>query len=551
MIFFQRKEAQSLAQRFAKGLLVSIGVLVFTLDGHAEAVGMRVIVNSNEDGGVLADDRLTLREAIEIVNGSLSLDRLSARERQQVISGETQGKNEILTPRIEFNLPEGKTTIYLQNLLPALQMPVIIDGNTQPKFVAGEKAIIPKPEVAITAAANKEIFRGFTVVSSGVTIRGLSLYGFSYRHRSTASSPPADIFIANRSWYMVNGEFVSTEKEEKSSIDNAPKDVVIEYNWLGISPEQEGNKLKQNNTEENNSLGNLDNSPGNLKFNSAFGVSVFNSFGTKIYRNRISQHDGSAIITGVRSQNLVISDNIIEYNGFRGMPDAIRLEGDISNTQILFNQIRDNAGSAIYLFKPEGAAEIRENLISNNGQAYRRAAIYLMGNNNQVLKNQIRHQSGPGVVVTAYPNSQGNFIKNNRFSDLAGLSIDLVTQLNTDIFAYQIGDGRNPPMTSWQRRRKTGNFGIDAPRFISKEFFINNGKVTLLGQAEAGTEIEIYRVEDNALSESLGTVTCNSQGKFAITLDNLKPGDKVSALVNHVKYGTSEPAVNAVIRDLK
>src|ERR671933_2211047 len=161
---------------------------------------------------------------------------------------------------------------------------------------------------------------------------------------------------------------------------STPKDVVIEQNWLGIPPDER--------------------MPSRT---SAFGVSVFNSLGTTIRRNRIANHEGSGIITSVQAKNLLVTENIIVGNGIAGMPDAIRLEGVIDNSQINGNLICGNDGSGVYLFKPEGAVQIRDNQITFNGRRLRRAAVYLMGDGNQVINNQIAYQSGPGVVVTSYP----------------------------------------------------------------------------------------------------------------------------------------------------
>ncbi|HEY9807198.1 MAG TPA: OmpA family protein, partial [Candidatus Obscuribacterales bacterium] len=40
----------------------------------------------------------------------------------------------------------------------------------------------------------------------------------------------------------------------------------------------------------------------------------------------------------------------------------------------------------------------------------------------------------------------------------------------------------------------------------------------------------------------------NEQGRFSATLNSLQPGDRISAIATDSRYGTSEPAVNALIR---
>ncbi|BAY10927.1 right-handed parallel beta-helix repeat-containing protein [Calothrix sp. NIES-2098] len=478
---------------------------------------VKVVVNSNQDGAIQADDVLTLREAIALVNGTLPIEQLSDREKAQV---QTLGNN--LPSRIEFNLPPQERAIALKELLPPLASPgLVVDGTTQPGYDDAKS-----PIVAITTTNDADVIRGLTVVADNITIRGLSLYGFTARHGATASIPPADIFIAPLS------EVVEV-KGSKTYASTPPKDVVIENNWLGIPPDA--------------SL------PSKT---SAFGVSVFNSIGTTIQHNRIAHHDGSGIITSVRAENLQVKENIITHNGLGGMPDAIRLEGVISNTQITANSIQFNAGSGLYLFKPEGSVKIIDNTISNNGQQLRRAAIYLMGNGHEVVNNKITEQPGPGVVVAAYPQSQGNRIQNNQFAKLQGLSIDLVSQQHVGVSDYQQGDGANPVHDSYQRHRQTGNFGIDAPSFLSREFFIlQDGSVTLDGIAAPGSVVEIYQVSEyrdniSTLNQAIATVNTDGDGRFSVKLGNLKAGERVSAIAIHPRYGTSEPADLTLIRSL-
>jgi parallel beta-helix repeat protein len=503
--------------------------------------GLRIVVNGNQDGVVQTDNVLTLREAIELTNGTLTLEQLSESEKDQVTVIQNADEADLyegqVRSRIEFNLPAEQTTIRLTEELPPLaHHGLVVDGSTQPGYEQINEesiSVISTPIVEITPADATEIFRGLTVVADGVTIRGLSLYGFSAKHRNTAVTPPADIFIAHRPPPPnLTGQRSPAENAPFHQRDIPPKDVVVEQNWLGLS---------QSVTNQR----------------SAFGISVFNSFGAVIRQNRIANHDGSGIITSVQAINLEITQNVLEQNGSAGMPDAIRLEGLLRGVQIINNTIQNNAGSAVYLFKPNGAVQIQNNTISQNGRRFRRAAIYLMGNEHVVTNNQIREQNGPGVVVTAYSQSDRNLIQNNQFSQLAGLSIDLITQQNVSPQDYQQGDGANPITNSYQRRRKTGNLGIDAPQFLSPEFFLNpqTSSVTLDGLATPNSQIEIYQVTEDAglqgpLNQSIATTNTDKNGHFSITLGTLKAEDRVSAIATHPQYGTSEAAVNAVVRSL-
>ncbi|MBW4642777.1 MAG: OmpA family protein [Goleter apudmare HA4340-LM2] len=501
---------------------------------------LRVVVNSNQDGDVLADDQLTLREAIELVNGTLSTTQLSSAEKALVQPLTENGS------RIEFNLATSATTIFLEKELPPLVSPgLVIDGSTQPGYnqsgSATAEIAIPVPVVAITTAANKQVIRGLTVVSDRTTIRGLSIYGFNADpiqqelgslvvydrtpRPTTLTTPPGDIVIAHSMPPVDNQK------------DVPPQDVVIENNWLGLTTDE---KMPQQ--------------------TSAFGIYVFNAQGAKIRRNRIYYHDGSAIITAVRGENTLVQENIIVGNGIAGMPDALRLEGMVSKSQVIGNLICANDGAGVYLFKPDGEVEIRDNRIIYNGRRLRRAAVYITGRNHQVLGNQITHQTGPGVVVSALAQSQGNMIQNNSFAALEGLSIDLNTQGNLDVSDWQRGDGPNPKRNSPNRRRETGNGAINAPEFVAREFVPNSDRVTVQGKADPGSEVTIYRLGDyqkgkqalytsgyGALSQPLATAPVDEKGNFSFTLADLQVGDVVSAIATDSRYGTSEPAVGAII----
>ena len=524
----RQKENRENRRPIALLLLTAFGWLPMAplLAQEAASSRLKVVVNSDQDS-IQADGGLTLREAIALVNGTLSVDRLSEAEKSQVSTATGA------TSEIAFQLAAGQTVIRVSNLLPDLAVPVIIDGTTQTGYATNTPAIAELPLVApiveLTTTQGAFVPRGLTVVADNVTIRGLSIYGFTDDHDDTARTPPADILIAHRlpppdiSKQKIPANFAPFYPD-----DIPPKNVLIENNWLGIRPDQSVPPTT-----------------------SAFGVSVFNSTGTTIRRNWIANHDGSAVITSVRSDNLVVTENAIVGNGIAGMPDGIRLEGNIDKAQVTGNLICGNDGAGVYLFKPEGAAQIRDNQITYNGRRYRRAAVYLMGNDHQVTGNTIANQAGPGVVVASFPRSSRNTIESNRFSALEGLSIDLVTQDHVSVHDYQRGDGINPKRNSPNRRKDTGNAAINAPEFASKEFIFAGNPVQLTGKADPGSQVQIYRVTDGdaygSLSEPIGSTPADSQGQFTLTAD-IKSGERVTAIATDPRYGTSEPALNALVR---
>ncbi|MEM7715369.1 MAG: OmpA family protein [Cyanobacteria bacterium P01_A01_bin.68] len=525
---------------------------------------VRAVVNSNADGPVNADGQLTLREAIEVANGTLTPDRLSSAEQAQLAPATSGGSS------IEFNLPSGASTIELQSVLPDLAAPgLTIDGSTQPGYDPNTSATaeiaIPIPLVTIKPAEGQEVFRGLTVVADDITIRGLNMYGFNAKpikqqlgsaliydgkaDPATLTTPPGDIVIAHRN----PPPDISEQKPPASGFpfrerDVPPQNIVIENNWLGITQDERV--------------------PDRL---SAFGVYAFNTKGTTIRNNRISYHAGSAIITSVRAENTQVVQNIIVGNGIDGMPDALRFEGVVDKSQILGNLICANDGAGVYLFKPQGDILVQNNKITYNGRRLRRAAVFVMGSDHKVLGNEIDNQAGPGVVVTAFPQNnigkrgvaKRNEIRNNKFAALEGLSIDLNSQRNLGVIDFQRGDGPNPKRNSGNRRKETGNAAINAPQFSEKAFALSGSTATITGKADRGSEIAIYKLGDyqrgleaiyqpgyGALTEPLTIVSAGEDGEFTAQVENVQPGDMISAIATDPKYGTSEPAVATKIGTL-
>jgi outer membrane protein OmpA-like peptidoglycan-associated protein len=501
---------------------------------------LKIIVNSDRDT-IAPDDGITLREAIALTNGDLHLNQLSTQERAQVQDlGSTFGS------KIEFDLPAGHTKIALASELPAIQMPgVSIDGTTQASFIPTSKTktsvVLATPVVEITPAEKIAIARGISILADDVTVKGLSIYGFSLDlHGSTPAVPSGDIFIAHR----LPPPDISEHQPPAANFpfrdtNLPPKNVSIDSNFLGIKPD----RTIPSTTSD-------------------FGVYVFNSKGTTIRNNVIAHHTASGIITAVKADNLLIRSNVLIGNGTSGMPDAIRLEGEIRNNTIDTNLICANDGSAVFLFKPAaGAVEIRNNTIEFNGRRLRRAAIHLMGNGNQVMDNTIANQAGAGVSISAVPETNGmtniasarNIVQSNRFSRLEGLSIDLNTYRNDAVEDFQDGDGVNPQRNSHNRRLDTANMAINAPQFLSRDFLLLDNRVNVDGTADPGTKIELYQVGESftdpngPLSRPLTTVTTDDTGHFGATLTGLQPGTSISAIATDPQYGTSEPARNSIV----
>jgi outer membrane protein OmpA-like peptidoglycan-associated protein len=480
---------------------------------------VRITVNSDRDD-IHTDGFLTLREAISIVNGQLSIDRLSPAERQLVKATDNRHQ-------IDFQLPSGQSRIALNSELPAIVTPnVTITGGETTDKVKIQNLTFHRPAVEIVPAPGIQVNRGLSLMADDIHVNGLSIYGFQVGNApATQNIPGADIFIGTSNYPQLDGR-------------KAPQGIVLEHNWLGI--QSGGGAFAQE------------------PRSSDFGVYVFNSEGVTIRHNAIAHHSASGIISQVSANNLLVANNAIFANGQDGMPDAIRLEGNLANNQIQGNLICGNDGSGIFIFKPNsGSVKIFNNKLQSNGRRLQRAAIHLMGEDHQVFNNSIEFQNGAGVSVTAFPHdntvsSLRNRITKNRFQQIEGLSIDLIADRNEGVEDFQTGDGVNPPRNSENRRIDTGNGAINAPRFLAREFYSIDNRVNLDGIADPGTEVEIYQVDPDGnnngpLSKPLIKVIANDRGQFQATVRNPTPGMTLSAIATGALYGTSEPAENVTV----
>ncbi|MBE7382870.1 MAG: OmpA family protein [Leptolyngbya sp. SIO1E4] len=481
--------------------------------------GLNIVVNSAQDGAPRPDEGLTLREAIALANGTLLIEALSPAEQAQVTPADNH--------RITFDLPPEDTTIYLTEVLPPLEAAgLVLDGTTQPGY-GGTVPVLPEipiPVVSLTPAPDAEVFRGLTVAGNGITVRGLNLYGFWSAARSTLTTPPADIFIASApppADASPEAPPVTTFDLEDPTV--ATQQTVIEQNWLGFMPDGSIPERR-----------------------SAFGVSIFNGVNVRVANNWIQHHEGSGVITGFRAEGLQLDGNAIIANGVAGMPDGVRLEGEVSGAEITNNLICANDGSGVFLFKPDGTTLIQGNDIRFNGRRFERAAVYVMGRGHQILDNEIAHQPGPGVAVAAYPLSDRNLIRGNRFTHLDGLSIDLVAHHNVTVQDFQRADGPNPPRNSHRRRTDTANGAINAPEFAQYAFGRDADTVQLTGKADPGSEVDLYLVQSDEgvyrpLNEPIMTATADDNGDFEFLWD-AREGAIVSAIASDPLYGTSEPS---------
>lgn len=495
----------------ALGCLMAVPVRAEVPIRAANGQTYQITVNSPADGVITPDAQLTLREAIALTNGDIQLNDLSQAEQRQIQPQATHST-------IRFQLPKAEP-IALQSLLPPLrQAGLVLDGQNQVSLIPASPDLLP---------------RGLLIIADDITVQGLTLYGFHSNQQPDYPFVGSVVVTTGQMLYDL-GRLTDIVQLEP------PKNVRLIGNTFGIQSSNE------------------------TKLTSGFGVILYEAIAAQISNNQFLHLNGSAILTGKTAQASDIRDNLFLENGGNGLRDAVRLEGKIADIRLTNNRFCGNSGAGIFLFKPEGAIAVADNLFYGNGLRQKDefvtthpdggiAAIYLMGSQHQVTGNEFVNQGGAGVVVAAYPQSQGNQITDNVFAQLQGLSIDLVTRTASDIYAYQSGDGANPWRDSPNRRIDTGNGAVNAPRFVGLEFFPFGDRVQISGTADPAVEVVLYQVFEadqqfGPLSAELARTTTDEAGKFTFSLEDWEYGDRLSALALDPVHGTSEPAENAVIR---
>jgi len=370
------------------------------------AAGAIITVNSDQDETrYVADNFLTLREAIKLANGSLSKSALTPAEQAQVTGD--PGPNQLDT--IGFNIPgAGVHTIKAKDGLDQLRDATVIDGTSQPGFAAlplieldGENSGATGPQNALAIFAGKCTVRGLVINrfgrdginmaiqggnliegnfigtdSSGTLRRGNGRFGVAVEERSPmntigGATPQARNLIADNSvGVRFLGDFAS-----QNSNDASPANLV-QGNLIGTDITGENGLGNVNEGvldlgQANNLIGGTDHDPGvcnrasNLIANngaSTTGIAITGSgaMGNLIQGNFIgtdlsgkaplgNASEGVLIINGAARNTIggtvAGARNLISSNQHSGV--VLGSVGDVSLNMVVGNFIgTDATGSA-------------------------------------------------------------------------------------------------------------------------------------------------------------------------------------------------------------
>jgi hypothetical protein len=178
-----------------------------------------ITVNTAHDTNS-AGTTLSLRQAIEISNGTLAISSLTSSQ-QGLVSGALSTPN-----TIDFNIPSSQGPIYdiaLSSALPAITSPVILNGYSQP----GASANTNGPGLADNAVLNIEIdgtnagsgANGLVITAGASTIKGLVIANFG--SQSSGSTGGNGIVLQTAGGDLVAGNFIGTDSTGTTAKPNS------------------------------------------------------------------------------------------------------------------------------------------------------------------------------------------------------------------------------------------------------------------------------------------------------------------------------------------
>ena len=153
---------------------------VEALEGRQLLATLTVTTTADETA---ADSTLSLREAIEVSDGTLAVSSLSSQE-QALVSGAVGSSN-----TIDFNIPNtdagynqttGVWTISLNSSLPAINTnAAIIDGYSQPGAAKNTLAQADNAKLLIALNGAGGASTGLTIAAQGSKVSGLDIENFN------------------------------------------------------------------------------------------------------------------------------------------------------------------------------------------------------------------------------------------------------------------------------------------------------------------------------------------------------------------------------------
>jgi CSLREA domain-containing protein len=362
-----------------------------------------ITVNTTADDSI-PDSTLSLREAILVANGTLSLSALSPQEQAQVSGPLTSPAPDT----IAFNIPgTGPHTISAASALPTITDPVTIDGTS-------ESTSLGQPgTITVQVNGNGRTGNGLTLGpgSDRSKILGLNIANFT-----------GDGVSVNSSNNTIANNTIANNRQQSPGLLGAGVRLGANSNMISgnviSSNETEGIFIVQN-ASTNSVVGNA------VQDNGLAGITVQNSAGNTI--GGLTAADRNIISGNGLGINLELEGT------------GIRLAGAGSQrNEVQGNSILSNRGGGVSIADGAsnntigGTAAGAGNVISGNGGSAgvaigRRDPMMDTSNMNVVQGNTIAFNGGNGLTVglSTTDTSTGNAILQNAIFANAKLGIDL------------------------------------------------------------------------------------------------------------------------------
>jgi hypothetical protein len=366
-----------------------------------------VTVTSVGDSNHFDDpDTLSLRQAIEIVDGTLPISSLTPQE-QALVSGPLSTPN-----TIAFNIPDFSPipalnipfTFDPDSLLPAITTPVIIDGYSQPGSHPNTNGpglpdnaviLIEISGSNISPTADNHFNQGLEIDGGDSTVQGLAIDGFQTLNPGSNEGAPG-LKIALNGNDAIRGNFIGTDVTGTVA---HPNGTGISFNLqgstrnvtIGGTTPGDRNLISGNNRGIDNRFGNA-----NLLVQGDF-------IGTDRSGTRALSNQQGAIFaanTDTVGGTAAGAGNVISGNGGPGVSNAGLVQGnligtDLTGTRPLGNAIGVSASVGAVIGGPTASAR---NVISGNGTG--------------ISVQQYPYHLTPTIPPDQFPDLviQGNFI---------------------------------------------------------------------------------------------------------------------------------------------
>lgn len=395
-------------------------------------------VNTTSDD-TTPDGTLSLREAIEVSNGTLPLASLSPSEQSQ-ISGALSTPN-----TIAFDIGAGGlATIYPLSPLPDLTSSVIIDGTTQPGYSS-------TPLIEIDGFAAGSSTDGLRIAAANCTVKGLVINDFS----------DVGLVILGSGGSRIVGNFIGTDPTGLARKPNAYSGVYLyatNNNSIGGTTPSERNLISGNN---GNGITILEGSDSNQVSGNYIGTDLNGNYGIAnafdgIYLTNTSNNtiggeapgSGNTIsgnkligveIYGAASGNL-IAGNLVGTDATGSYRIANSSSGVVisyatgnrvgGTTESSRNIISGNSGDGIELYGPG----TENNVVQGNYIGTDVTGTQALGN----LLDGIAIESASNNLIGGDVQGAGNLISANRY----GIELELASGSNIGPSGNRIAGNR-------------------------------------------------------------------------------------------------------------